>query len=329
MPDMHTASDKPGLVGRDHFIRQGLKLQHLRLIAALRDTGQMSAAALQLAISQPAASRLCAEMEEILGVPLHRRHPRGVALTAYGEAFALRAVAMLRGLDDAAREIGEMTVGRQGTVSIGAVTAPALELVLPAVRQARVTHPGISAELTVDTSDRLAEALLAARLDFYLGRILGDVDLKLFETREIGTEPISLIVRDDHPLTRRDAIALEDCIVFDWVFQARGALLRRTVETYLLARGVGLPAKIVSTSSLLLTLAIVCGSNAVAPVSSAVADFVIGKQGLNGRIVRLATAPDLTVGPYSMVVRAGHALSPASQILFDSIVRMAAAGEPS
>lgn len=312
-------SERPAALDTDFLVRRGLKLSHLRLIASLKETGQMSAAAAQLRISQPAASRMAAEMEDILGVPLHSRHARGVVLTAYGERLAARARTMLQGLDDAAREITEMEHGRQGTVSIGAVTGPALDLVLPAVRQVRVTHPGISVTLTVDTSDRLAEDLLAARTDFYIGRILGDVDPRMFRITEIGLEPISLIVRSGHPLTRRSRVTLENCVSYDWVLQARGSLLRRTLEDDLMRRGIPLPDKILSTSSLLLTLAYISQSNAIAPVSNAVATFYGHEEGLNGRIVELPVTADIAVPPYALVLHAERTLSPTSQVLYDMI----------
>ncbi|MCR4266997.1 LysR family transcriptional regulator [Nitratireductor sp. ZSWI3] len=311
--------DAPMTIGSDALIRKGLKLSHLRLIASLKETGRMSAAAAQLAISQPAASRLVGEMERIVGVPLHGRHARGIVLTPYGERLALRARAILQGLGDAARELSEMERGSEGTVSIGAVTAPALDVVLPALRQARLTHPKISIEVTVDTSDRLAEDLLAARSDFFIGRILGDLDPKMFVSVEIAPEPIALIVRSDHPLTRRRQISLEECVAYDWVVQPRGGLLRRTAENHLMARGVPLPDKTISTSSLLLTLAYISQSNAIAPVSRAVADFYAHEEGLSGRIVALPVSADFAVAPYSLIRHAERPLSPSSQVLFNMI----------
>ncbi|WP_235911824.1 LysR family transcriptional regulator [Mesorhizobium xinjiangense] len=307
------------------LIRRGLKLTHLRLVVALKETGQMSAAAAQLAISQPAASRMASEVEAIVGVPLYARHARGIVLTAYGERLADRARATLQGLDDAAREISEMERGMQGSVSIGAVTGPALDLVLPALRQARLTHPGISITVSVDTSDRLAEALMAARVDFFIGRILGDVDPKMFETRLIAEEPISLIVRSGHPLTRRTSVALEDCVAYDWVLQAPGGLLRRTVEAHLMARGIALPDKVLGTSSLLLTLAYISRSNAIAPVAKAAADFYGGEEGMNARIVELPVDEEIRVEPYSLILHAQRSLSPASEVMFEMIATAARA----
>ena len=52
----------------DGGLRSGLKLAHMRMIVALDDHGKVSAAAQVLNISQPAASRMIAEMEDKLGV---------------------------------------------------------------------------------------------------------------------------------------------------------------------------------------------------------------------------------------------------------------------
>ena len=71
--------------------RGGLKLGHLRMAAALDEHGQVSAAASVLNISQPAASRMIAEIEAIVGAPICERLPCGVALTPYGKALARRA----------------------------------------------------------------------------------------------------------------------------------------------------------------------------------------------------------------------------------------------
>ena len=103
---------------RDELVRKGLKIAHLRLLCALKETGQMGAAAAQLAISQPAASRLAADLERIVGVPLHTRHSRGIELTSNGERLAAYAGTMLQGLDDTAREISELDVVGSGDLSV-------------------------------------------------------------------------------------------------------------------------------------------------------------------------------------------------------------------
>lgn len=303
---------KPDPAQRDEWIRRGLRFSQLRLMVALAETGQISAAAAQLAITQPAASRLLAELERVVAAKLFERHPRGVVLTDAGQVLAARARQLLRQLDETHREIDQMTSGTRGLVRIGTVTGPGLELVLPVIRELRVTYPEIELAVQVDTSDKLADALLSRDLDFYLGRVPDGVDSRALTLRPIGPEPCSFIARIGHPLAAKSRIALADCLAYDWVMQAPGGLLRQSTERYLLEKGLDLPARVLSTSSLLLTLALISETNAVAVVSKSVADFYSGPTGPTGRIHTLDVDQDIAVSPFALIRRRGENPGPAA-----------------
>ena len=304
--------------GRDRLVRRGLKLSHLRLLATLGRTGQISAAGCEMA-SWAAASRLLAEIERIAGAELYRRQGRGIVFTEAGRHFAALAQRMLGDLDAASREIDELEAGRRGLVSIGAVTGAALEHVLPVLRQLRVTHPRINANVVVDTSDKLGPLMLSDQLDFYIGRAPADVDRGAFVADPIGPEPVSLIVREGHPMTRKARPELAECVEFDWVMQPLGGLLRQTVENYLSDRRIPLPARVISTSSTLMTLALIAQSNAIAPIARAAAHFFGSEEGLASRIVMLPVEQDMAVAPYSLLRPAHRALSPVSRLVHEQI----------
>ena len=150
----------------DGMLRSGLKLAHMRMIVALDDHGKVSAAAQVLNISQPAASRMIAEMEDVLGAKLCERLPRGVALTPAGQALARRARAVLLEMREVDREIADLKSGKGGTVFLGSVTAPAIELAVPAIQRVRERYPRIEINIQIDTSMRAGPraARLASRL---------------------------------------------------------------------------------------------------------------------------------------------------------------------
>lgn len=306
--------------GDDGLLRAGLKLNHLRMIVAIEDSGQISAAAEVLNISQPAASRMLSEMESITKTSLYERVARGVVLTTFGVALARRARKILLELREASREIGELKSGKGGSVFIGAVTAPAMSLVVPAINKVRKAYPGIEINIQVETSNVLARELLAARHDFVIGRIPDDLNPRLFEVTEIGIERACLIVRSRHPLMKQKTSSLSDVRDYDWVFQPPGTLLRRTIEDVFLSRGVALPENIVNTSSLLLTCAIICETDAIAPVAVDVAQF-LASQGSNASDVRMLPIDfDINVKPYSMITARERALPPSARLLYDIIL---------
>jgi len=307
--------------GDDGHLRAGLKLNHLRMIVAIEDSGQISAAAEVLNISQPAASRMLSDLESIVKTPLYERVARGVVLTTFGEALARRARKILLELREASREIGELKSGKGGSVFIGAVTAPAMSLVVPAINTVRKTFPGIEVSIQVETSNVLARELLAARHDFIISRIPDDLNPRLFEVREIGIERACLIVRSDHPLLKkRKPSSLTEIRDYDWVFQPPGTLLRRTIEDIFLSRAVQLPETVVNTSSLLLTCAMICATDAIAPVAIDVAQF-LASQSSNASDVRILPIDfEINVKPYSMITVRERALPPSARLLYDLIL---------
>lgn len=320
--DKHVANERPETqedIG-DAAARGGLKLTHMRMIVALEDSGQISAAAHILNISQPAASRMIGEMEGILGVTLCRRLPRGIELTPFGETLARRARTMLLELREVDREIADLKSGKGGAVFMGAVTAPAIGLAVPAIRRIRQDFPRIEISMQVDTSSVLARELLARRHDFIVARIPDDLNPRLFDARVIGTEKACLIVRRGHPLADGRMVELDQLTDYDWVFQPGGSLLRRTIETYFMSRNVPMPERILNTSSLLLTLVMVAQSNAIAPVALDMAKFVNDEQGLAGAIEILPTAFDIDVQPYSIITARNRVLSPGARLLYDCIL---------
>mgnify|MGYP003122083824 CR=1 FL=1 len=291
------------------LIQSRLRLPQLRLLLAVADVGQISGAAAQVGMTQPAASRLLAELERTAGTPLFDRHPRGVVLTQAGVLLARRARSALRDIAIAFDEVEMLASGTGGVVRIGTVTGPGLELVLPLIRDMRVTYPEIEFDVTVDTSDMLADALFAHRIDFYIGRVLANANPRDVTIRHIGPEPIALLVRKDHPLLRKADLTLKDTLAHDWVMQAPGGLLRRAVEAYLLRHDLPPPSRILSTSSLLLTLGIISDTNVVAPVARSVADVLVSANRLNGDVRVLDVARDMAVDPYGLVSlrQAAHA----------------------
>ncbi|MBH0239618.1 LysR substrate-binding domain-containing protein [Methylobrevis albus] len=308
----------------DKLLRSGLKFAHLKMIVALDDSEQVSAAASVLNISQPAASRMIAEIEALLGVAICERLPRGVELTAYGRAFARRARSILLEVREADREIRDLKTGRGGSVFLGAVTAPAIDLAVPAINRVRARYPRIDVNIQVDTSIVLARELLASRHDFIIARIPDDLNPQLFDARVIGLEHACLIVRRGHPLMQSGTLRLAELNGYEWVLQPSGSLLRRTIEGLFLMQGVALPERILNTTSLLLTMVMVAQTDSIAPVAREVAQFLVGADGMAGAVSILPTDFEIVVQPYSLIMARNRQLSPAAKLLYDTILDVTA-----
>jgi DNA-binding transcriptional LysR family regulator len=310
----------PGLAGS---LRQ-LKPAQLRLMAALGDTGGLGRTADRLGISQPAASRLLAEIEGQLGFPLHEREGRGIRLTQAGEALARRAARIQIELADAAREVAEAVTGNAGTVRVGAVTGPALSMVMPAIIRLQEVHPDIHVNVTVATSVLLCDQLREGALDFVLARP-GAAD-RLLESRLIGDEPLSVAVRRGHPLLLRPELRLADLLDYDWIMGSDDTLLTQTVLARLAELRLAVPRRRISTSSFLFTLAVLNQTDAIAPLALPVVESFSGNPSMP--FVALPIDLGLSVAPFSLVTRVGSRLTPSAERLARAIVDIPAGRHP-
>lgn len=322
-PRPRASTGSPG----DKLLRAGLKLRHLMMLVALDDHRKLHRAADAMNLSQPAASKMLAEIERMVGVPLFERLPRGIEPTWYGEALVRRSRTVLAELGQAGAEIAALRVGEGGSVAIGTVTSPAAETVVDAIEIVRRRMPRVQISVVVDTSDILASQLLASRLDFVIARIPPGMDASPFDYREVSEEHACLMVRSEHPLAGRDVVEPEDLYDRDWALQPRGSLLRRSVEAMLRRHGVPPPERVINTPSVMMGLVLAAKTDAIVPIAVPVADLFVGP----GRFRKLPLSEPLTVEPYGLIRAAGRPLSPAAAVFYRTVEEMlfgAAGAEP-
>ncbi|MEI9987712.1 MAG: LysR family transcriptional regulator [Aliidongia sp.] len=124
-------------------------LSALRLFTRVAQKGSFSAAARDLNIPQPTASRVIATLEREVGATLFTRTTRAVALTEAGADFLARIEPILSALDEAehaVRGTGEL----RGTLRIGLSSSFALREVVPRLPRFLDRHPALHVDLLMD-----------------------------------------------------------------------------------------------------------------------------------------------------------------------------------
>lgn len=300
----------------DRLIRKGLKLSHLRLLSSLHATKKISHSADALGITQPAASRLLSQLEELLAEKLYERTGHGIELTESGKQLAYRATRILKEINDAERDINEIRKGMSGHVRIGSVTGPAIEFVVPALKHLRATNPGISIQVEVGPSDVLGAQLFDGSLDFSISRLPSGYDKTMFHEDVHGPERVSIITGAHHPLAHAGAATnLASLVKLDWILPPSEAVLRVTMERAFREQKIALPAQILTTSSFLFTIAMLQKTNSVAALATSAAQSFIN----GGVLCELKTGIDIEVEPYSILTRSDQALTPAAEIVFNEL----------
>ncbi|MEP6907535.1 MAG: LysR substrate-binding domain-containing protein [Pseudoxanthomonas sp.] len=227
-----------------------LKTRHLLLLLHLHEQRSVLRAAAAANMTQPAASKLLAEMESMLGVPLFDRHARGVEPTWYGQVLIRRARSALSEIGRAHDEIAALRSGRMGQASIGTVVNPGTNLVPQAIAAVKSEFPDILIRVEMDYSRPLVAKLLDGQLDIVIGRILGPEGAGELDFEPLADEPHSVIVRADHPLVGRAALRHADLAEYGWIMPPAASVVRTRLDAVFLEHGLSAPHNITETSSL-------------------------------------------------------------------------------
>jgi DNA-binding transcriptional LysR family regulator len=102
----------PALLGR-------LRARHLALVVALDTHRSLRRAAAEIALTQPAATKLLHDLEDALGAPLFERHAWGMSPTPYGDTLVRHARGMLNDLAQAQSDIAAQRAGALGSLRVG------------------------------------------------------------------------------------------------------------------------------------------------------------------------------------------------------------------
>lgn len=283
---------------RYHLAMARLRFRQLQLVSVLGRTHNLNAAARQLVMTQPAATKMLQEVEDIIGSALFERLPRGMRPTEVGDLaveYAHRAIdEAIRFLDDA-RVLRE---GGQGVLHVGSIMSAARSVVPQAVAAMKAVRPMLTIRLMTGTSDQLVVALLQHRINLVIGQ-RSETTSSATNFRPLASEALTVFVSPDSPLIRGGAPDPQQLLAASWVLQPITSPLRLAMERFFDQLG-GHPSNIVETTSVYATLELVRQNGMV----SVLANDIVAPEVADGRVVALPLADAPEGIQYGIITRA-------------------------
>ncbi|NIH82421.1 LysR family transcriptional regulator [Amycolatopsis viridis] len=207
----------------------------LALLAAVRDTGNITRAAERLGVPQPTVSRRLAALSEVVGAPLTQPDGRGVRLTRAGEILAASAVRALTAVETGVRQTREEISPDSGHVVLGFLHLLGRWLVPSLLHDFRAGHPGVRFSLVQGSRQHVLDRLAGGELDLALVAPLPD-DPAL-DSLALSEQELLLSVPEAHPLARRRRIRVAELADEPFVTLEHGYGLRQIVDDLCAAAG--------------------------------------------------------------------------------------------
>ncbi|PPG91858.1 LysR family transcriptional regulator [Rathayibacter sp. AY1F3] len=210
-------------------------LRLLPLLVAVAQTGSVTAAAAELGIPQPTASRSLARLSALVGTPLVRREGRGVVLTEAGTRLAEVAqdgMSVIRAGLAEVRQAGDVEHGR---IDLAFQTLLGESFVPDVIRRFRRRWPQVGFGLRHGSRALCLRAVAEGESE--LAIVADPPDLPGTTTTTLYSEPLLAVVDPRHPLASRRSVTVEDLRGLDLIMLAPGYGLHESARRLLAVDG--------------------------------------------------------------------------------------------
>ncbi|NRD80894.1 LysR family transcriptional regulator [Bacillus sp. BRMEA1] len=187
-----------------------MDIKQLRYFIATAKYLNMTVAAKNLYIAQPALSRQIIDLEGYLGVTLFIRDKRGLKLTRAGMELLSAAKEIVAKSDEAIERVKLAGAGLKGDLKIGYVGTSDKIFLPKLLRTFRKKHPDVGLSLEYANSEALNDALNSGELDVVFTFTVGIENITDLSWEKIYTESFALIVSEDHPLAKEKKVQITD-----------------------------------------------------------------------------------------------------------------------
>ena len=175
--------------------------------------GNMTHAAKELGISQPALSRAIAKLEEEFGVPLFERKTRTLELTDAGKLLQERSREMLNILDDLKEQLRDD--GKTGHLTIGAIPTVAPYFLPGFLREFSQVYLQSKLSISERTTEQLIQACQQGDVD--LGILALPISVKYLEVQTLMSDELLLVHANGHELADQDPLKLKQLADYPFV----------------------------------------------------------------------------------------------------------------
>lgn len=168
-----------------------MELVRLRTFATVARHQNLSAAAEELHLSQPAITRQMQALEKTVGLPLLERQGRLTLLTPAGKVLLQHTQLILHAVDNCVSHLEDLRLGRRGKLAIGAGLTT-ISVTLPALIHAYKRQlPDIELSITNGNTQEILQLILERRID--LGFITSPIKHPRCVVRPLFADQIVLI----------------------------------------------------------------------------------------------------------------------------------------
>ena len=184
-----------------------MTITQLQVLIKTIELGSFTKAARVLNMTQPAVSHAISSIESELGVTILIRDKRqGLLVTDVGSRILVHIREILNGVEKIEQEVAMEKGHEVGTIRIGSFPSASAHFLPKMINHFKEKYPNLEVVLCEGTIKEVE--------DWLVSRVV-DIGIVILPNKEMEIVPVTkgkmvVILREDHPLCKKDAITIRD-----------------------------------------------------------------------------------------------------------------------
>lgn len=184
-----------------------MTITQLQVLIKTVELGSFTKAARVLNMTQPAVSHAISSIESELGVTILIRDKRkGLIVTDVGSRILVHIREILNGIEKIEQEVAMEKGHEVGTIRIGSFPSASAHFLPKMINHFKEKYPNLEVVLYEGTIKEVE--------DWLVSRVV-DIGIVILPNKEMEIVPLTkgkmvVILREDHPLCKKDAITIRD-----------------------------------------------------------------------------------------------------------------------
>lgn len=212
--------------------------RQLRAFVILARTGSFTQTARELHLSQSAISHSMKALEDSTGCRLLDRVGKTVWLTQAGEQLLVRAERILKEMETAREELGELGKWGVSRLRIGTSTTSCQHIIPAVLREFKESFPKCQISIEAADTAQILESLRQHKID--LAVHLEPQREEQFEFRPLFTDELYFMVSPAHPWAKSGRVERKEIARQNYILYGRNTLTTQLIETYFLREQIAL-----------------------------------------------------------------------------------------
>lgn len=189
-----------------------MHLKEQEYVVELANSKNITKAAKNLFMTQPALSLFLTNLESSLGTPLFKRMGRTLILTYAGELYVEKARQMLRLKQEFDYALNEVVNNLKGRIRIGLFSRQTPVLLPPVLGAFKKQYPQIEVSIEEHSFEKLEQLLYSGEIDFIICNY--DMENADFSCITLFYDDLLLALPENHPM---ECFAVETGELYPWI----------------------------------------------------------------------------------------------------------------